>query len=1111
MASRNKFLIIFLCCLLSVSYAFPQTSTFNEDWRWVSFTTESGLPSNIVKQLIETTDGTVWVITSAGLAWYDGFRWYHVDNDSLPQSIPHWISPFSDDSITVVDNFQLLIGTKNGFHPIPLSYNDKKVYVSSTVRIKDHPLIVAGSIDGITMQTYSFDGQLHLIQLPDIIAADDGQILYQTRNDNIWVNTREGIYMLEGNHWTPRLKKNGDALFRITSIIEDQDTAAYVSINQPDEALGIWKFDKRGHQNHRLHVGVSHIRSMDISPDGDMMVAYESGEVQLQQGNRWSSISPRPQQLTNILFLKYRENGDLWVGTDHGLFLFRHPGFRWTYWKQPSPSLYDHIHEIIQTHDSSIWLATANGLIVHDSDNAVRYIDRIENVRLIGTTGLCQDDQHNIWISSGGIFKGVYMWNGRSWRHYGKRDGILIDHIHKIRKDTNGNLWFLGLGDENSTDPPGTYLYSDGRFINWGEQNNLRDQRVYSVAQSADSILAFGTRYGIYIYKNGRCIFNSKTALKFPASVTAFAMTFDREGKIWVADRNSGLQVFTERGEKQRLSTVNGLINDQVWDVTCDLNGTVWAGTQGGISNYHDGQFSSFDLSSGLNSQKIWPIYPTKNKIYIGTTGNGVAILDLKEQNNPRPRVEIEQPITEDDNCAFRWHPFSYWGEVPSQRIETRWCLDDGSWSRWGTTQEIRLSGLLPGQHTFQVQAKGLFGYYDSLGQSAAFKIKYPFYQHPSFAIPIVILSLAFIYLAINAYIRKRKHERAIHESEARLRAITETTTSAIFIYDRSLILLYVNSGAENLMGCEKSKLLSMHFTDLVPAYSVENVNIMNRAHPVTNVPYHSEVKITTCDKTEKWVDISIGQLTFQGIPASLCTAIDITQRKLAEEKLLSYQSMLRSAAEELTETEERERRRMAAYLHDYIGQSLALSRIKLGSNDDIISPSNLNDIRRHIDEASEHIQSLTFDLSPPVLYELSFEDAIEWLTERFESDHHLPVSFFHEKFELNIEHHLRVLLFHAIRELLHNIVKHAEAYSAKVTLRVIKDQVIITIQDDGKGFDPYAIPDNKNHKGGFGLFNIRERLHQFNGGMTIESRIGHGTMITIRIPLDKSTSKTNT
>jgi PAS domain S-box-containing protein len=408
----------------------------------------------------------------------------------------------------------------------------------------------------------------------------------------------------------------------------------------------------------------------------------------------------------------------------------------------------------------------------------------------------------------------------------------------------------------------------------------------------------------------------------------------------------------------------------------------------------------------------------------------------------------------------------------------------------------------------FHVQAKGLFGYYDSLGQQVRFKINYPFYQNPSIIIPIILLTSAFLYLVIGTYTRKRKHSKEIRESESRLRAVTETTTSAIFIYDASFLLLYVNSSAENLTGFTKAHLLTMKFSDLLhPSAKIDQ--ILPQTVIKTDVSsHHNEFRIINRDGSEKWIDGSIGQIDYEHKPAFLCTATDITQRKIAEEKLISYQAMLQSLTEELSETEERERRRMATYLHDYIGQSLALSRIKLGSTNDTISSSNLNDIRRHIIEVSEHIQSLTFDLSPPVLYELSFEDAIEWLTEQFETEHHLPVSFFHEKHEINISHHLRVLLFHAVRELLYNIVKHAEAYSAKLTLRMIDKQVTITIQDDGKGFDPYTLPDKKAQKGGFGLFNIRERLHHLHGSISIESQVGKGTMITLRVPFSTQTNE---
>ncbi len=117
----------------------------------------------------------------------------------------------------------------------------------------------------------------------------------------------------------------------------------------------------------------------------------------------------------------------------------------------------------------------------------------------------------------------------------------------------------------------------------------------------------------------------------------------------------------------------------------------------------------------------------------------------------------------------------------------------------------------------------------------------------------------------------------------------------------------------------------------------------------------------------------------------------DITERKASEEKIRVYEEQLRSLASELTLLEERERRRIANDLHDHIGQNLALSKIKLGELRASVSSSlvkPLHEIHGLIEQTIQYTRSLTFELSPPILYELGFEAAVEWLAEQIQEKH---------------------------------------------------------------------------------------------------------------------------
>jgi PAS domain S-box-containing protein len=238
-------------------------------------------------------------------------------------------------------------------------------------------------------------------------------------------------------------------------------------------------------------------------------------------------------------------------------------------------------------------------------------------------------------------------------------------------------------------------------------------------------------------------------------------------------------------------------------------------------------------------------------------------------------------------------------------------------------------------------------------------------------------------------------------------------------------------------------------------------------------------------------------------------TVQDITKRKEAEEKLMHYQEQLRSLASQLSLAEEQLRRRIATELHDHISQNLAISKMKLDSLMDSAAGSEqdktLREIADTLAQTIETTRSLTFEISPPVLYELGFVAAVNWLARQTKRRFGLDVRFADDGKSKKLDADVRVLLFQAVRELLVNIVKHAEANKAYISIKKVRDNVRIIVEDDGVGFDASAIGANDYTKGGFGLFNIRERIDLVGGKVEIQSSPGNGTKITLTAPLLKS------
>jgi len=234
----------------------------------------------------------------------------------------------------------------------------------------------------------------------------------------------------------------------------------------------------------------------------------------------------------------------------------------------------------------------------------------------------------------------------------------------------------------------------------------------------------------------------------------------------------------------------------------------------------------------------------------------------------------------------------------------------------------------------------------------------------------------------------------------------------------------------------------------------------------------------------------------------------DVTKRKQAEMRILADQEKLRALTGELLMVEERERRKIAAGLHDSVGQILAFLKIELGNIQRVGQPkesmTTINHIREQVEQAIKQTRTLTFEMSPPELYTLGLGPAVEELARRFTEARNLKCSVEDYGPPMRLTDHVKILLYRSVRELLINAAKHAQAEAVKISIRQVNDQVRITVEDDGIGFDATSfdgMPHNKPT--GFGLFSIRERLTHIGGRLDIQSGSGQGTKITLSAPLE--------
>lgn len=302
------------------------------------------------------------------------------------------------------------------------------------------------------------------------------------------------------------------------------------------------------------------------------------------------------------------------------------------------------------------------------------------------------------------------------------------------------------------------------------------------------------------------------------------------------------------------------------------------------------------------------------------------------------------------------------------------------------------------------------------------------------------------------------------------------------------------------------------------------------------NESFDSQFRVIHADGSVRWF-ASRGQLvTIHGKKRMVGNVQDITERKHAEaelrrwkdelewrveertQALVASQTKLRALATELNLAEQRERKRLAAELHDHLAQLLVLARIKLSQIRLVENPpseSKSDELLREMDETlSESIsytRTLVADLSPPILHEFGLCAALKWLVERMQHQHRLPVAFRPPAEDrLDLPEDKAVLIFQSVRELLINAAKHAHCKQAVVETQLSPDALHIEVRDDGVGFDAASTPSVSTGSAlssHFGLFSIRERMEALGGTFNITSQPGSGTLARLTLPLSEGPS----
>jgi PAS domain S-box-containing protein len=351
-----------------------------------------------------------------------------------------------------------------------------------------------------------------------------------------------------------------------------------------------------------------------------------------------------------------------------------------------------------------------------------------------------------------------------------------------------------------------------------------------------------------------------------------------------------------------------------------------------------------------------------------------------------------------------------------------------------------------------------------------------------------------------------KRAEAALRESEQRFRLVADTAPVMIWMAGVDKLRTYFNRPWLDFSGHSLEQVLGDGWTEGVhPEDLRQYLDTYTHAFDQRE-SFQIQYRLRRSDREYRWIlDSGVPRFDANGsFVGYIGSAIDITERKLAEQTL----SMVRR---KLIEAHEEERAWLARELHDDISQRLCLLQVRLGNLKG--AERSLVELRHGIEYTVEEVSSLATDvqglshrLHSSKLQFLGLATAASDYCREVADQHKVQVDFRAENMPRDLPPELSVSIFRVLQEALQNAIKHSGSQRFEVLLDYDSNEIHMTVHDSGRGFDA----DQAMKGRGLGLISMRERVALVAGELSIESQPQNGTTVYVRIPLRPTTKSAN-
>ena len=344
-----------------------------------------------------------------------------------------------------------------------------------------------------------------------------------------------------------------------------------------------------------------------------------------------------------------------------------------------------------------------------------------------------------------------------------------------------------------------------------------------------------------------------------------------------------------------------------------------------------------------------------------------------------------------------------------------------------------------------------------------------------------------------------RDLERQVAERTREITSILKYTPDVVYIKDREQRYVLINPKYEELLEMTNESVRGKTDYDILPQTVADQFNVNDKKVLDKNRPLKVEERIPHSNGMHTYLSVKFPIYDARGLASGVCSiSTDITAEKKARERL-------RRLSGSILISQEKERSAIARELHDELGQVLTALRMdtvwmheRLKTSDPAAAGRALT-MSELIDKNIEDVRGIAIRLRPGVLDDLGLIDALEWYTSDFEQRTKVTCIFEHSRVP-RLKGTIATAAYRIAQEALTNVARHAGAGRVSVSLSVQNNVLRLFVKDSGRGFDPGKLSESE----GLGLAGMRERAVLTGGTLTIESRHGRGTTVTLNIPMEE-------